>query len=44
MIGRAVDNPIYIIGNITGASRVVIPKSNVTPLSNTLISLGSVTA
>ena len=26
MIGRAVDNPIYIIGNITGASRVVIPK------------------
>ena len=40
MIGRTVDNPIYIIGNITGASRVVIPKSNVTPPSNTLINLG----
>jgi hypothetical protein len=44
VIGRAVDNPIYVIGDITGASRVVIPKSNVTPPSNTLISLGTVTA
>jgi hypothetical protein len=43
VIGRAVDNPIYIIGNINGASRVVIPKSNVVPLSNTLISLGTIT-
>jgi hypothetical protein len=43
VIGRAVDNPIYIIGNITGASRVVIPKSNVNPITNTLISLGSIT-
>jgi hypothetical protein len=43
VIGRAVDNPIYIIGNITGASRVVIPKSNVNPITNTLISLGTIT-
>jgi len=43
VIGRSVDNPIYIIGNITGASRVVIPHSNVTPPSNTLISLGTIT-
>ena len=43
MIGRNVDKPIYIIGNITGASRVVIPKSTVTPPSNTLINLGTVT-
>src|SRR5262249_26317864 len=43
VIGRAVDNPIYIIGNINGASRVVIPKSNVSPITNTLISLGTIT-
>jgi hypothetical protein len=43
VIGRAIDNPFYIIGNITGASRVVIPKSNVNPISQTLISLGTIT-
>ena len=29
VIGRAIDNPFYIIGNITGGSRLVIPKSDV---------------
>ncbi|MGC8642924.1 MAG: hypothetical protein ACP5XB_23960 [Isosphaeraceae bacterium] len=43
VVGRAIDNAFYIIGNITGASRLVIPKSNVNPLSNTLISLGTIT-
>jgi hypothetical protein len=46
VIGRAVDYPIYIIGDINGASRVVIPRSNVGINLNTgspLINLGTVT-
>jgi hypothetical protein len=43
VVGRNVDQPIYIIGDINGASRVVIPHSTVQPPSNTLINLGSVT-
>jgi hypothetical protein len=43
VIGRAVDNPIFIIGNVFGASRVVIPKTNVVPPSETLLSLGTIT-
>jgi hypothetical protein len=41
--GRNVDQAIFVIGNITGASRVVIPHSTVTPVSNTLITVGTVT-
>jgi hypothetical protein len=43
VIGRNVDEPIYIIGDINGVSRVVIPHSTVVPASNTLINLGTVT-
>jgi hypothetical protein len=43
-IGRNVDQAIFIQGSINGASRVVIPNSTVNPASNTLISLGTVTA
>jgi hypothetical protein len=42
VVGRAVDQPIYIIGDINGASRVVIPHSNVTS-GSTLLNLGTVT-
>lgn len=43
VIGRAIDNPFYIIGDINGASRLVMPKSNVVPVTQTLISLGTIT-
>ncbi len=43
VIGRAVDNAIYVIGDINGSSRIVIPKSNVTPITDTVISLGTIT-
>jgi hypothetical protein len=43
VVGRAVDNPIFVIGDVNGSSRVVIPKSNVTPIANTIISLGTIT-
>jgi hypothetical protein len=43
VIGRNIDQPIYIIGNIDGFSRISFSHSNVTPLSNTLINLGTVT-
>jgi hypothetical protein len=42
VIGRALDFPIFIIGDINGASRIVIPKSNVSS-GSPLISLGTVT-
>ncbi len=41
VIGRNVDQPIYIIGDIFGSSRVVIPNSLAG--EDTLINLGSVT-
>ena len=40
VIGRNVAQSIYILGNITGASRVVIPSSTVSPTSNTLLNPG----
>jgi hypothetical protein len=42
VIGRNVNQPIYIIGDIIGASRIVIPNSTVQPPGNTLLNLGQV--
>jgi hypothetical protein len=42
-VGRNVDNPIFVYGDIVGASRVIIPHSTVQPPSNTLLNLGTVT-
>ena len=40
VIGRNVAQSIYILGDIIGASRVVIPSSTVSPTSNTLLNPG----
>jgi hypothetical protein len=42
VIGRNVDNVIYVKGDINGSSRLIIPNTTVSPASNTLITLGSV--
>ncbi|MFO0893170.1 MAG: hypothetical protein U0790_29035, partial [Isosphaeraceae bacterium] len=43
VIGRNIDQAFYIIGDIVGLTRIVIPNSTVVPSTNTLINLGSVT-
>ncbi|MGO9599531.1 MAG: hypothetical protein ACLP7Q_16200 [Isosphaeraceae bacterium] len=43
VVGRNVDQVFFVIGNITGASRIVIPGSHVTPPSATITSLGTIT-
>jgi hypothetical protein len=45
-VGRNVDEEFFVIGNITGASRIVIPHSNVAvpPANSTVFSLGTITA
>jgi hypothetical protein len=42
VVGRNVDQPIFIIGNVSGSSRVVIPHSTVVPVTNTIITPGTV--
>ena len=43
VIGRSVDQVFFVIGDINGVSRLVIPHSNVTPTSATVTTPGTVT-
>jgi hypothetical protein len=43
VVGRSVDQVFFVIGNITGASRIVIPSTHVTPPSATITSVGTIT-
>ncbi|QEH32899.1 hypothetical protein OJF2_13840 [Aquisphaera giovannonii] len=47
VIGRQVDTPMYVIGNVTGASRLVIPATGPNAIINNvptaIINIGSVT-
>jgi hypothetical protein len=42
VVGRNVDQSIFIIGNVSGSSRVVIPHSTVVPVTNTILTPGTV--
>ncbi|WP_165232254.1 hypothetical protein [Aquisphaera insulae] len=46
VIGRQIDQPIYIIGDVTGASRVVIPgiSPNFPANTNPIMNVGTITA
>jgi hypothetical protein len=41
VVGRNVDQSIFIIGDVVGANRIIIPHSTVTPASNTIVSVGT---
>jgi len=43
VIGRSVDNPIYIQGSLSGGSRLIIPQSTVIPVTNTVVARGGIT-